>query len=375
LPKLKGERLGNRRGYPDQWIMDKIKIGVIGCGDIASRSYLPAIRQLADQVELIATCDLDKMRADQAQAEYGARRSFTHAEEMLSQTDLDGVIILTPMRPHGALSLVALEAGLHVYVEKVMAVTMAEADRMLELAGQQGRILACAPSTILASAYQRAQELIHAGEIGRVCFVHALGAHGGPARWDDYTSDPTWFYQEGAGPLFDLAVYPVQILTHLFGPVQRVTAFSGLAVPEIEMTARQVRGQTLQVQVDDTTPMILDFGDTLFASIDASYNMLSSRLPAMQVWGSQGALTAPQFLGDEVGVWHRGDAEWQTFHLPPTLYDKLGIACGLPHWLDCIRQGKQPVNNGQHGRHILDVLLSAQESARTGQAVTLRTVF
>lgn len=355
--------------------MDKIRLGVIGCGDIAFRSYLPAFRELRDQVELVATCDFDKARAAQAKEEYHANASFADVHEMLSGSELDGVIILTPMRPHGALSIAALEAGLHVFVEKVMAITLGEADRMVELAEHKKLILACAPSTIFASAYQQVHELIEAGEIGRVCFIHALGAHGGPARWDDYTSDPTWFYQQGAGPLFDLAVYPVQILTHLFGPVRRVTAFSGLAVPEVVMTAHKVRGKRLKVQVDDTTPMILDFGDAIFASIDASYNMLSSRLPAMQIWGSEGALTAPQFMGNEIGVWHRGDAEWQISHLPTTVYDKLGVASGLLHWLDCVRSGKQPINNGRHGRHVLDILLSAQESARTGRAVELSTAF
>jgi predicted dehydrogenase len=355
--------------------MDKIKIGIIGCGDIAFRRYLPAIRQLADRAELAATCDRNQALADRAMAEYGARRSFTDAGAMLAQSDLDGVLILTPMRSHGPLAMAALEAGVHVYVEKVMAVDMAQADRMVELAEQKGLALACAPSTILLAAYQHVKALIDAGEIGRICFTHALGAHGGPARWDDFTGDPTWFYQPGAGPLFDLAVYPVQILTQILGPVRRVSAFSGLALPEIVATAQQVRGQTIQVEVDDTTPMLLDFGNATFATVEASFNMLSSRLPVMQFWGSQGALTAPQFMGDEVGVWHRGDAEWELRHLPPTLYDQLGIAAGLPHWLDCIREGRQPINHGRHGRHILDILLAAQTSAQSGRAVELSTSF
>ena len=335
--------------------MDKIKIGVVGCGDIAFRSYLPAIRKLADQVELVAVCDLDKARADQAQEEYGAQQSFADADEMLDRVDLDGVLILTPMVPHGPQSIAALEAGKHVYVEKVMAVDLAEADRMVELAERNNLVLACAPSTILLSAYQRVKTLIDGGEIGRVCFMHALGAHGGPARWDGYTSDPTWFYQLGGGPLFDLAVYPVHILTQVFGPVKRVTAFSGLALPELVMTAQEVRGQTVKVEVDDTTPVILDFGEATFAS--------------------EGAMTGPQMMGDEVGLWHRGDPEWEVVHLPPSSYDKLGIAAGLPHWLECVRLGKQPINDGRHGRHILEVLLSAQESARTGRVVELNTVF
>ena len=353
--------------------MNRIKIGIVGCGDIAFRSYLPAIRELADQVELVATCDLDKARADRAKEEYGAQQSFADANEMLAQANLDGVVILTPMVSHGPLSMVALEAGKHVYVEKVMAVDLAEADRMVELAEQKNLILACAPSTILTSAYQRAKELIDAGEIGRVCLVHALGGHGGPARWDDYTSDPAWFYQQGGGPLFDLGVYPVHILTQFLGPVKRVTAFSGLAVPEVVLTAQKRRGQTLKVQIDDATPMILDFGNATFATIDVSYNMLAFRLPAMQFWGQRGTLTAPAILGDEVGVWRQGDAEWEIVHLPPTLYDRLGIAAGLPVWFDCIREGRQPINNGRHARHVLEVLLSSEVSARTGRAVELTT--
>ncbi len=355
--------------------MDKIKLGVVGCGDIAQRSYLPAIREMATQVELAATCDMNREAAQAAKAQYGARQWFTDAAEMLAKAELDGVLVLTSMVPHGPLSIAALEAGKHVYVEKVMATEMAQADRMVDLAEGKGLILSCAPSTILLSAFQHIKKMVAAGEVGRISMIHALGAHGGPARWDGYTSDPTWFYQPGAGPLYDLAVYPVQILTHLFGPVKRVVAFSGLAVPEIEMTAQSVRGKTVKVNVDDTVPMILDLGNATFASVDCSYNMLSTRLPAMQFWGSAGSLTAPQFLGDEVGVWHRGDKEWQVSHLPKSLYDRLGVAAGLPHWLDCIRAGKQPVNHGRHGRHILEIFLAVEESARTGRAVELKTSF
>jgi len=355
--------------------MDRIKIGIVGCGDIAFRSYLPAIKELADQVELVAACDFDKALTDRVREEYGVQQLFSDVSEMLAQADLDGVVILTSMASHGLLSIAALEAGKHVYVEKVMAVDLAAADRMIELAEQKNLILACAPATILTSAYQRAKDLIDAGEIGHVCLVHALGGHGGPARWDDYTSDPTWFYRQGGGPLFDMGVYPVHILTQFLGPVKRVAAFSGLAVPEIELTAQKVRGRTLKVEIDDTVPMLLDFGDVTFATIGVSYNLLAFRLPVMQFWGSRGALTAPKGLGDEIGVWRQGDAEWEISHLPPSLYDRLGVAAGLPHWLDCIREGKQPINNGQHARHVLEILLSSEVSARTGRAVELTTTF
>jgi predicted dehydrogenase len=246
---------------------------------------------------------------------------------------------------------------------------------MVELARQKNLVLACAPSTILLSAYQHIKELVEAGQIGRICFAQALGAHGGPARWDDFTGDPAWFYQPGGGPLFDLAVYPIHILTQILGPVTRVTAFSGLAVPEILATAQKMRGQTIKAEVDDTTLAVLDFGNATLAMVGASYNMLSSRLPEMQIWGSEGALTAPQFLGDEVGIWQRSHPEWKLQHLPATMYDQLGLGAGLSHWLDCILAGTEPVNNGRHGQHVLDVLLSIQASAQRGMAIELATGF
>lgn len=170
--------------------MDKIRLGIIGCGDIAFRSYLPAIQQLADQVELVAVCDLDPERTAAAQREFGAGQSFADAAEMLGRANLDGVMILTSMVPHGPLCNAALEAGKHVYVEKVIAVKFDEADRMVDLAERNNLILACAPSTILLSAYQRIKEWVAAEEIGPVSLVQALAAHFGPARWDGYTTDP-----------------------------------------------------------------------------------------------------------------------------------------------------------------------------------------
>lgn len=303
------------------------------------------------------------------------RLAFSDTEAMLAEAELDGVLVLTSMVEHGPLSIAALGNRKHVYVEKVMAVRLEEADRMIALAEQNGVVLACAPSTILLSAYQRVREWIEQGAIGRISLVCALGAHHGPARWDGYTTDPTWFYQLGAGPLFDLAVYPVQILTHYFGPVKRVVAFSGLACPEVVMTAQNVRGQTVKVQIDDTIPFILDFGDALFASVLTSYNVLYARLPAMQFWGDQGSITAPQFLGDEVAIRRVGDVDWKVERVPQTLYDRLGVAAGLPHWLECIRTGQRPVNHARHARHVLEVLLACQQSAETGQAVTVHSSF
>jgi predicted dehydrogenase len=129
--------------------MDKLRIAVLGCGDIAVRSYLPMIVKLRDNVELAATCDIVPERAERASREFGAERSFADPETLVSKANVDGILVLTPMSSHGQLALLGLEAGKHVYVEKVMAPDLVTADRMIDLAEKQHLTLACAPSTLL----------------------------------------------------------------------------------------------------------------------------------------------------------------------------------------------------------------------------------
>jgi predicted dehydrogenase len=74
------------------------------------------------------------------------------------------------------------------------------------------------------------RRLLDAGAIGKVAFAKVRSSHGGPASWA-FPTDPTWFYQLGAGPLFDLGVYGIHTITALLGPARRVTAFSGITEP------------------------------------------------------------------------------------------------------------------------------------------------
>lgn len=350
--------------------MAKVKVGVVGCGDIANRNYLPGIVALKEKAELVAVCDIIPERAQRAKERFGAQEAYTDFDKMLARADIEGVVNLTHMPMHGPLSIAALEAGKHIYVEKPMAVTLADADRELELARKKGLKLCCAPPTFLNSMNQKVKEIIDSGAIGKVCFVRAHGSHGGPARWEGYTSDPTWFYQKTAGPVLDLAVYSIDTLTRVLGLVKRVVAFSGLAVPELTILAQGARGKKLRPEVDDTTLMLLDFGGIPIASVDGTYNLLASQGPWIEFYGDKGTLNVPHF-GQELQLF-QADSEtsgWQTIKVETTDLDRMGLAVGINHWLDCILQDREPLLSGEHARHVLEVMLAAYESAETGRAV------
>ena len=167
-----------------------------------------------------------------AQEKFGAREGYTDYDRMLADADIDAVVDLAPIDAHGTCNLKAIQAGKHLYTEKPMATTMADADAIVEAARTAGVKLACAPPIILSPLHRKIQSLIQEGAIGKVAFARAHASHFGAAEFTGYSSDPTWFYRPGGGPIFDMGVYAIHKLTALMGPAKRVFAFSGIAVPE-----------------------------------------------------------------------------------------------------------------------------------------------
>ena len=145
-------------------------------------------------------------------------------------------------------------------------------------------VLVCAPHIVLSQTYRDMLERVQAGEIGRLLLGRARYGWAGP-WWG------RWFYQPGGGALFDLGVYNLTSLCGFFGPVQRVTAMVGVAIPE-----RMVEGETMQVEADDNAHVVLDFGEGRFASIATGFTMQKYRSPAIELYGSDGVL---QMLGDD----------------------------------------------------------------------------
>ena len=118
--------------------MDKLRIGIIGCGGIANGKHMPALSKLKD-VEMVAFCDIVEERAQKAAKEYGAEGAqvFTDYRELL-KLDLDVVNVLTPNKSHSPITVDALEAGKHVMCEKPMAINTEEAMKMVEAAKRTG---------------------------------------------------------------------------------------------------------------------------------------------------------------------------------------------------------------------------------------------
>ena len=210
--------------------MRTVRIGVVGCGEVAQRVYLPEFHRLNDKAALVAVCDRVEERARAAQQRFGARTYYTDLERFLRESDAEIVVNLTPHKAHVPVSMAALEAGRHVYTEKPLAQSVDDATQLIETARAHHVKLACAPVTLLLPTAQRWQHLLREGAIGDVTFARAQLL--APPIWDDFPLDHVWYYAAGSGPLMDVGVYALTALTGLFGPALRVSAMAGTIMSE-----------------------------------------------------------------------------------------------------------------------------------------------
>ena len=366
-----------------------LRLGIIGAGMIATiePGFLPGLACMRDRAEVVAITSRTRAKAEAVARDWQIPAVFGSVAEMLSGVDLDAVLNLTPIDAHYETSMQVLEAGKHLVAEKPIASTLAEADDICALAERQGVHVLVAPADMLRQEWGRARRLIADGAVGQVAFARLQSSHAGPAAMA-WPADPTWFYAKGAGPLLDMGVYGIDRITGLLGPALRVAAMSGLTAPARRARGGPFDGLEIPVTEDDSTLLLLDFGRARFAMIDATFNVVASRTPQLELFGTAGTLI----------VGRPGAAEGS---LPLELF-RLDAAPGLSGWItpqpmdavprpdravtlaravlvdhlaDCLEHGVRAVTGADRARHTLEIMLAAQTAAREGRTVPLTTTF
>lgn len=343
---------------------EMVRVGIIGCGSVMSRCYMELAESLESRgaAEVVAACDVKEEKRRIVRDEFGITNFTTDYRQLVNSDEVDAVLVLTSMLEHGQITREALEAGKHVLVEKPMAVTLEEASRLVELARTSPGHLVCAPHVILSPTYQEMWRRIRRGDIGKVHLARARYGWAGP-WWGQ------WYYREGGGPLFDLGVYNVTSLTGWFGPVKRVSAMTGTAIPR-----RVVDDEWIDVDLEDNYQITLDFGDSLLANVTTGFSMQMYRSPAIEVYGGEGTI---QMMGDDWApegyeLWQNSAGAWQIFDETNRGWPWTD---GFRHLVDCIQEGTEPVMTPEHAYHVLEVMVKAIESGRDGSVKDVESVF
>ena len=139
--------------------MLKARLAIIGCGGLAQSQHIPNMMKI-DNAELVAICDLDKNTLDKVGDCYKINQRETDYKKALDNPEIDGVVIVTKAESHVPLTLEALAAGKHVYVEKPLAETESECARVIEAQKKCGKIVAVGMNRRMAPSYRYAKELL-----------------------------------------------------------------------------------------------------------------------------------------------------------------------------------------------------------------------
>lgn len=339
-----------------------MRVGVVGCGNVLG-AYLQASEPLRARglIELVAACGRETQRA-RVVNEIGVPSFTTDYQELVRSPQVDLVLVLTSMKDHAPITRAALEAGKHVLVEKPLATSLEDAAQLVALARRSPGHLVCAPFTTLSPTFQAIARHVRRGDVGKVVSARARYGWAGP-WWSE------WFYKLGGGCLFDLGVYCVTTLTGLLGPVKRVMAMTGVAIPE-----REINGRRIRVEAEDNVQVLLDFGEATFAVVTTGFTIQQYRCPALELYGTTGTI---QMLGDDwdpdgYELWQNERGCWQVFKETAPDWPWTD---GLRHTVDCIREGKKPLVLPEHAYHVLEIMLQAQQSAREGRALPIQSAF
>lgn len=158
--------------------------------------------------------------------------------------------------------------------------------------------------------------------------------------------------------------------TGILGPAKRVTALSGVSIPEVTIRSGLAKGKKIKVEVDDNTLLLLDFGENTFAYVDATYCMRANRGPATAFYGSKGVITSgPSGTAGPLEVYTEKEElairGWITPYSPiGSIKPAWNLGNGVIHFAECIREDKKPVISREHARHVLEIMLKAYESAK-----------
>ncbi len=348
--------------------MDELKVGIIGCGNI-SDMYCRGLR-LFDILDLRACADLEMDRAHKLAEAHGIRALA--AEELLADPDIDIVVNLTPPVAHAEVALAAIAAGKHVQNEKPLAQTRAQAIRIRETAASAGLRVGCAPDTFLGGGLQTCRKLLDDGWIGQPVAASAFFLGHGP---EHYHPNPDFFYQEGGGPLFDMAPYYLTALIHLLGPVKRVTGSAAITAARHRATSPELPpeqfGYLIDVQVPTHVSAVLDFRDGSIATLITSFDVWSNNLPRIEIYGSEGTLSVPDpnhFRGP-VRVKRAGADDWSEIPLThnPEVLRGIGVA-DLAH---ALRAGRRHRASAAMAWHVLDLMHAIMEASEQGRHVDI----
>ncbi|MEV8023972.1 Gfo/Idh/MocA family oxidoreductase [Microbacterium sp. NPDC080220] len=346
-----------------------VGVGIVGAG-VISQTYLENLTSFPD-VKVVAIGDLIPERAKAKAEEHGVP-SWGTLEDVLANPEVELVVNLTIPESHIAVSAQAVAASKHVWTEKPLGLDREGARQLLKDAEAAGVRVGSAPDTILGPGFQTAKRAIAEGVIGTPLFVQTAFQTQGPDLWHP---EPAFLFAKGAGPLLDMGPYYFSALVSLLGPIAGVAARGSRFRTERHIHTGPRAGETFPVEVPSSVQVLSTFEGGQHGTHLLSFDSALERHGVVEIHGTEGSIVLPdpnRFEGrtayvKPLGVFRDGmktEQEWIEVEQQGTV---VGRGLGVLDMVRAVAENRPHVATGELGFHVLDVLLSAQDSAETGQ--------
>ncbi|MDD5677687.1 MAG: Gfo/Idh/MocA family oxidoreductase [Kiritimatiellae bacterium] len=350
--------------------MDKVKVGIIGCGNISGK-YFKTMREVYSHILDVAACaDLAPARARAKAAEYPGVEAMA-VRKLLADPEIKIVVNLTIPKAHYKVAMQVLKAGKNVYSEKPLAITRAQGKKLLALAKEKNLLIGNAPDTFMGGGIQTCRKLIDDGVIGEPVAATAFVMFRGHEHWHP---DPEFYYQVGGGPMFDMGPYYLTALVNLLGPVKRVTGSARISFLTRTITSAKKSGQVIPVEVPTHVAGIMDFAAGAVGTIITSFDVQANTLPCIQIYGSKATLEVPDpnGFGGVVKIRKAGEKEWNNVLL--THEADIGRGVGVADMAcSILRPGRPHRASGELAFHVLDLMLAFHDSSAKGRHVIIES--
>ncbi|TDF91207.1 Gfo/Idh/MocA family protein [Paenibacillus piri] len=343
-------------------MLPKLRLAVVGLGRV-SKSHLPAVRELSEQIELVALVTRDSSKLQHEAEQWTGVKTYTSYDDAVQDPDIDAFLLLLPHDIHAEYSIKALRAGKHVLVEKPMAMNVEEAEAMASAAEAGGATLMIGQSRRFFSPVMESIKRVRANEIGGLININALLL----AHMDKPATD--WWKDDAKIGGFIIPLWGSHILDYI------VWAYDKMPVS----VYAQGHSNNPNWSGEDEVAISLNFGEGQMANVLMSFNAGArptdeEGLTGKRIWSTQNSIYERYLIGtngmmqlkDEYELLLNGEKQDECDRT------NANFTWQLQEFADAIREGREPLASGKEIIRVMKVIDACFESMRTHQVVPIR---
>jgi len=344
----------------------KLCIGIIGAGNIAQTAHIPNYKKQKD-VEIIGVCDFNFDRAKEVAGKFDIKYVSNNFQDIINIEEIDAVSICTPNSSHAEIAIAAANAKKHILCEKPMAMNVKEAEEMCKAAKDNNIIFMMGFVNRFRAESKLIKTLADAGKFGEIYYAKTgwMRRRGTPLGWFTDLS------KSGGGPVIDIGVHVIDLTWYFMGKPKPISVsaatYSKIGNYQTKGVGRWVAldADNIVFETEDSASGFIRFENGASMTFDVSWAINGKDTGVYSyIFGTKaGASLNPLMI--------YGEEENYLMDSAPVIKPEDSFANQIEHFIECIREGKEPLAPAEDGLEVQKMLNGIYESAKLGREVML----